>query len=194
VPLNLTNDNKTEFGAGTTLPVYSSDISTDQGRVIVSGGSFTSANTATTQFVDWRTSEPGKQYRGQALLTFWVAPASGASGTGFNLAAQLYRSTALDTIMDVTNTDDLVRTGSPKRSQPVPLTSATWCAGANDWQKVAIRLPIDMRNPLGPSEFLGVRLWNVGGGSYSTRVRIAYDVANDALGRGFPATLALPEM
>jgi hypothetical protein len=123
-----------------------------------------------------------------------VAPASGASGTGFNLAAQLYRSTALDTIMDVTNTDDLVRTGSPKRSQPVPLTSATWCAGANDWQKVAIRLPIDMRNPLGPSEFLGVRLWNVGGGSYSTRVRIAYDVANDALGRGFPATLALPEM
>ena len=194
VPLNLTNDNKTEFGAGTTLPVYSSDISADQGRVIIGGGSFTSANTATTQFVDWRTSEPGKQYSGQALLTFWVAPASGASGTGFNLAAQLYRSTALDTTMDVTNTDDLVKTGSPKRSQPVSLTSATWCAGPADWQKVAIQLPIDMRNPLGPAEFLGVRLWNAAGGSYSTRVRIAYDVAYDVQGRGFPATLTLPEM
>ncbi len=194
VPLNLTNDNKTEFGAGTTLPVYSSDISNDQGRVIVSGGSFTSPNTATTQFVDWRTSEPGKRYSGQALLTFWVAPASGASGTGFNLAAQLYRSTALDTTMDVTNTEDLVKTGSPKRSQPMPLANGAWCAGAYDWQKVAVRLPINMQNPLGPSEYLGVRLWNVGGGSYSTRVRIAYDVANDAQGRGFPATLTLPEM
>lgn len=194
VPLNLTNDNKTEFGAGTTLPVYSSDVNSDQGRVIVSGGSFTSANTATTQFVDWRTSEPGKQYSGNALLTFWVAPASGASGTGFNLAAQLYRSTALDTVMDVTNTDNLVKTGSPKSSQLVPLTSAAWCAGAGDWQKVAIRLPIDMKNPLQPDEFLGVRLWNVGGGSYAARVRIAYDVANDAQGRGFPATLTLPEM
>ena len=40
---------------------------------------------------------------------------------------------------------------------------------------------------LDANESLGVRLWNVGGGAYADRVRIAYDVAGD-----FPASLILP--
>ena len=35
----------------------------------------------------------------------------------------------------------------------------------------------------------GVRLWNVGGGSFANKIRIAYDVAGD-----FPASLILPQV
>ena len=88
------------------------------------------------------------------------------------------------------NTADLDKN---QPNSPVYWTSASWCGGPDDWQKVAIELPIEIKNALSADEFLGVRLWNAAGGSYATRVRIAYDVANDAQGKGFPATLILPE-
>jgi type II secretory pathway pseudopilin PulG len=193
VPLTLATDTP-QFGAGTTLPVYSSDISTlDTGRVLVSGGSFTTASTATTQFVDWRTLVPGKQYSGTALLTFWIAPASGSTGTGYNVTAQLYKSTDADIVMDANNLADFQKTGSDKTSRAVSVTSASWCGGSDDWQRVAISFPLEMKNAIAGTESLGVRLWNAAGGSYSSRVRIAYDVTDDTSGRGFPATLTLPE-
>jgi type II secretory pathway pseudopilin PulG len=189
VPLAMAMD-APQFASGTNLPVYSSDIVSDTGRVINSGGSFTSANSATTQFADWRTSVGAKNYKGDALLTFWVAPGTGGTGTGFNLGAQLYRSTASDTSMGSDNTQYLAKN---QPNSPVYWASASWCGGANDWQKVGIKLPVETRNALSANEFLGVRVWNAAGGSYATRVRIGYDVANDAQGKGFPATLILPE-
>ena len=170
-----------QFGVGTTLPVYSADISTDRGRVIQPGGAINSPASSTGYFVDWRADTRGNRYGGTAVLTIWVAPATGSSSPAYSLSAQLYRSTATDTTMDNANLQGLTSAGNSP-SSPVTITSA-WCGGAS-WQQVGIALPIDTKRALATDESLGIRLWNTGAGS----VRIGYDVAGD-----FPAYLTLPE-
>jgi hypothetical protein len=179
VPLNMIKDFPA-LGVGTALPVYSADIASDPGRVILPGGNVLSPNVDTSRFVDWRADTVGRQYRGTAVLTVWVAPATG-SVPGYSLTAQLYRSTATDTVMDNGNLKGMsVAGGSP--SNPVTVSAPAWCGTA--WQQVSFALPIDMNKTLSATESLGVRLWNSGGGP----VRIAYDVKGD-----FPAYLTLPE-
>ena len=188
VPLNMIKD-LPEFPAGTTLPVYSADVSTlERGRVILEGGDFTTGTSDTEKFVDWRTDSPGKQYSGSAVLTIWVAPATGNAESTYSLTAQLYKSAPTDASMGTDNSENL-RTDLPsapykKHSQPGSI-AGTWCGGPADWQQVSIPLPIVMTKALAANESLGVRLWNTG----SDPVRIAYDMAGE-----FPAYLTLPEM
>jgi type II secretory pathway pseudopilin PulG len=179
VPLNMIKDYPA-LGVGTALPVYSADVALDPGRVILPGGGVLSPNADTTRFVDWRTDTPGRMYQGTAVLTLWIAPATG-SVPGYSLSAQLYRSKATDTAMDNNNLKGMSDAGNSP-SNPVTVAAADWCGTV--WQQVSFALPIDMSKSLSANEYLGVRLWNSGAGP----VRIAYDVKGD-----FPAYLTLPE-
>jgi type II secretory pathway pseudopilin PulG len=185
-----------DLPALTTLPVLSSDVdATARGRVILGGGGLVSGlNTQndTEYFADWHVPADSnkRRYSGTAVLTLWVAPAPGATGAGFNLAAQLYRSTDADNVMDGANTAGLTGNGANGDSDAVARSASAWCDGVS-WQKVTFGLPLAMKNNkyLDANESLGVRVWNVGGGSFSNKIRIAYDVAGD-----FPASLVLPQV
>jgi type II secretory pathway pseudopilin PulG len=182
VPLNMIKDSPA-VGLGTALPIMSSDVSSDPGRVIRPGGGILTASSNSAYFVDWRTNVPGKRYSGTAVLAVWVAPAATTASATYQLTAQLYKSTATDTVMDATGNLKGMGTAGNSQSVSVSTAATTWCGGAA-WQQVSIALPIEMNKALAADEYLGVRLWNSG----TSDVRIAYDVQGD-----FPATLVLPE-
>ncbi len=145
-----------QFPAGTMLPIYSADIDpADRGRIIESGGSFTSTNTR--QFVDWRNTAGGRSYpKGDALLRLWVAPSSAAAAGNYTLAGQLYR-------------------GSGTTRSPITVVSnPTGSLSDSCWQEVYLKLTLTSKHDLSANEFLGLRLWSAG-----ASVRVAYDVAND---------------
>jgi hypothetical protein len=179
LPLNMIKDSP-QFAPGSNLPVYSSDIVNERGRVIRPGGALDT--TDTEYVVDWRTDVPGKRYSGMAVLTVWVAPSSLTTTASYRLTAQLYKATATDTSIETANTQGLTINGNSP-SSPVSTADSPWCVGS-EWQRVAIALPIDMKKAMAADMFLGVRLWNSG----ASPVRIAYDVVGD-----FPAFLTVPE-
>ena len=77
---------------------------------------------------------------------------------GFNLTAQIYRSTDADDVMDSANTAGLTGNGANGDSDPVSRSASAWCDGVS-WQKVTFALPLAMKNNkyLDANESLGVR-------------------------------------
>lgn len=186
IPLVMAVDSP-QFPQATNLPIYSSNIVDDRrGRVVMSGGTFTT--TDTTKVVDWRATTTGKQYSGNAVLRIWMKAVDSSDTIlkGYNLQVQLYKQTTAQTSPQ----DD--KLAGVQKSAPVTITAPLFtCSG---WQELVVSLPVLTTKALAANESLGVRLWNLGGANMVNRVRIAYDVAGDtAEYPNFPAALTLPE-
>lgn len=178
LPLSAAVDGP-QVPAQTNLPVYSSDVvAGERGRIVVSGGSFTTSDT--TRVVDWRSTSGSKAYKGTALLRMWVAPVSGDEASlPMTLRAQLYIRRSSGTLQAEGGVRDIALAANT--------FGTTGCLG---WREVLAELPVNQASLLGSNEFIGVRVWNpaVSGDGLMSRVRVAYDVVGD-----FPATLTVPE-
>lgn len=165
----------------TNLPIYSSDVAaTESGRVIRSGGSFSS--TDTTRVVDWRATSGGKAYRGKVVLAMWVAPLSVDDPTlPLSMTAELYLRRSNGTLEMAPDSSVVT----------VDLGANTFgAAGCTGWKEVWMTFDVKQTSSLAADEFIGVRVWNPATGSDGkmTRYRVAYDVVGD-----FPAYLKVPE-
>jgi hypothetical protein len=153
------------------MPVYSSNLSaTAEGRVLSSGGS--SITSDTTKVVDWRANVDKKQYSGSAVLTFWVGAVPGDTLSTVTLQTQLYKWVKSG------STYSRTMLGTPVTLTINPFT----CAGLQQVTATFTGSGV-ATGSMGPSEFLGVRVWNTGG----TQVRLGYDVTGT-----YPATLTVP--
>jgi type II secretory pathway pseudopilin PulG len=160
--------------AGTTLPVYSSDLEpTVPGRVLNAGGSLTSSSTASV--VDWRSTVAGKSYQGTLVVMLWVAAVPGDEPSlPWSLTAQPYYANATGVVAQMANA---VTVNGAANSL------STGCPG---WQQVWMSFAVN--RGLKKDEYLGVRLWHGGDAGKLPRLRLAYDVVGD-----FPAAFTVPE-
>jgi hypothetical protein len=160
--------------AGTTLPVYYSDLAPSvAGRVLNAGGSLTSNSTAAV--VDWRSTTSGKSYQGKLLVMLWVAAVPGDDASlPWSLTAQPYYGGSSGVVAQLAN------------AQTVNGAAGSLSTGCPGWQQVWWLF--DVNKGLKNGEFPGVRLWHAGGAGKLTRLRLAYDVVGD-----FPAAFTVPE-
>ena len=180
LPLSAAVDGA-QVPANTNLPVYSSDVATaESGRVIRSGGSFSS--TDTTRVVDWRATSGGKAYRGKVVLALWVAPLSTDDPTlPLSMTAELYLRKSNGTLQIAPDSSVVTLDLGANTFGP---------SGCTGWKQVWMTFDVKQTSSLGADEFIGVRVWNpaTGGDGKMTRYRVAYDVVGD-----FPAYLTVPE-
>lgn len=162
--------------ANTDLPVYSSNIvALEPGRIINSGGSLSSSTT--TQVVDWRSTVSNKDYKGDLVVTFWVAPVSGDDQTlPWSITAEPYYANASGVVGSLASASTV--TGA---------ANSFGAGGCLGWQQVWMHFNITQKK-LDPNQYLGVRVWNPGGSGKMARIRVAYDVVGD-----FPASFTVPE-
>jgi Tfp pilus assembly protein PilV len=160
--------------AGTTLPVYSSDLDPNAaGRVLNAGGSLTSTSTASV--VDWRSTTAAKSYQGTMLVQLWVAAVPGDDASlPWSLTAQPYYANAGGIVAQMAN------------AQTVNGAANSLSTGCPGWQQVWMTFAVN--RGLKNGEYLGVRMWHAGGAGKLARLRLAYDVVGD-----FPAAFTVPE-
>jgi hypothetical protein len=169
VPLTMATDGFT-VPAGRTLPVYSSNLSASQlGRVLNTGGSLASSDT--TKVVDWRNTTDKLAYSGTAVMSFWAGAVGTDALTSITLQAQMYKWTKSGSVYTMTGL------GSPVTLLVNPFS----CTGMQQITATFSGLSVAK---LGPSEYIGVRLWNTG----AQRVALAYDQTTT-----YPATLVVPQ-
>ncbi len=168
-----------QLPGGTSLPIYSSDISeTETGRVVRAGGSF--ASTDTTRIVDWRSAVGNKAYKGTAVLGFWLAPtATVDEALPLSVTAQPY----------IRKSNGSLQAEGPAVTASYPADTfgeeVDECEG---WLEVWMTFSVNQPSTLDDQDFIGVRLWNSGGAGDMDTFRIAYDVVDD-----FPSYLTVPE-